>query len=440
MAPLAQDIAGSGGDDDDGELVLAVQRGDVDAFAQLYRRHYHSVRRACERRLSDIHEADEVSQAAFVRAFERIHQCGGERRFGPWVHVIARSLCMDTFRAHARVEPREEPLSGGYDHRPNEPEESLLSSERADQVHQALASLPDRQRRAVIARDWEGLRPGEIAERLDLSVGAVDSLLLRARRRLVLSYRRLAGEGGGGAVTVPIRPAMAGFGVAVALGSQSVLAAAAHAVQGTASRAAGGVVSAVVAVAVSLGPGPAPAPEPVPDPPAAATVVAVPPDPVLPLLVRTAPTREAPGAPPRPGPSPLAPEVSRQADRPVAADVADVAPAEPAATAMAVAGAATAAGDPSAPPPTSDRRRSTPPAPPPPALSPAPATPADIVDTEPSPLAASAVVEAPAAVDTEKTVAPPPPAPQRPEAPAPSVEAPSASVAPALQLPVVAPD
>ena len=175
----------------DGVLVLAVQRGDGDAFAELFRRHYPAVRKACARRLFDAHDADEVAQAAFVRAYERIDQCAGERRFGPWVHVIARSLCMDAFRAQARVEPCEQPLAGERDHRPNEPEESLLRRERVAQMQQALDSLPDRQRRAVIARDWEELRPGEIADRLGLSVGAVDSLLLRARRRL-------AGEGGGG--------------------------------------------------------------------------------------------------------------------------------------------------------------------------------------------------------------------------------------------------
>jgi RNA polymerase sigma-70 factor, ECF subfamily len=171
-----------------------MQEGEGDAFAELYRRHYEAVRRACARRLSNSHEADEVAQATFVRAYERIAQCAGDRRFGPWVHVIARSLCMDAFRAKARVEPREEPLAGGHDHRPNEPEESLLHQERSAQLRQALASLPDRQRRAVIARDWEELRPGEIADRLGLSVGAVDSLLLRARRRLALAYRLVAGD------------------------------------------------------------------------------------------------------------------------------------------------------------------------------------------------------------------------------------------------------
>jgi RNA polymerase sigma-70 factor (ECF subfamily) len=180
---------------DDCALVQAVQAGDGDAFAELFRRHYPSVRTACARRLYDPVEADELAQAAFVRAFERIDQCRGERHFGAWVQVIARSLCMDAFRAQARVEPREQPVTGRSDHRPNEPEESLLTRERDAQVQEALDALPDRQRRAVIARDWEGLRPGEIADRLGLSIGAVDSLLLRARRRLALSYRRLAGEG-----------------------------------------------------------------------------------------------------------------------------------------------------------------------------------------------------------------------------------------------------
>jgi RNA polymerase sigma-70 factor (ECF subfamily) len=180
---------------DDGALVQAVQAGDGNAFAELFRRHYPSVRKACNRRLYDSVEADEMAQAAFVRAFERIAQCRGDRHFGPWVHVIARSLCMDAFRAKARVEPREQPLTGRSEHRPNEPEESLLTRERSAQVHEALDALPDRQRRAVIARHWEGLRPGEIADRLGLSVSAVDSLLLRARRRLALSYRHLAGEG-----------------------------------------------------------------------------------------------------------------------------------------------------------------------------------------------------------------------------------------------------
>lgn len=184
---------------DDGALVLAVQQGDALAFSALFRRHHPAVRRACARRLHDPVEADEIAQAAFVRAFERIHQCRGERRFGAWIQVIARSLCLDAFRARARVEPRAQPMAGHEPGRSDGPEDSVLRREQVAHVRAALATLPDRQRDAVIARDWDEMRPGEIAERLGLSVGAVDSLLLRARRRLALAYLRRAGE-------VPVGP------------------------------------------------------------------------------------------------------------------------------------------------------------------------------------------------------------------------------------------
>ena len=263
---------------DEGALVNAVQQGDGEAFAELFRRHYPAVHRACSRRLSDSVEADEMAQAAFVRAYERIDQCVGDRRFGPWVQVIARSLCMDAFRAQARVQPWEQPPASGREHRPNEPEESVLSRERAAQVQEALASLPDSQRLAVVARDWDELRPGEIADRLGLSVGAVDSLLLRGRRRLALAYRRLAGEGGGGATVLPVRSAAATVALALAVAPQAVMAgtaAAANAVHDGASKAADGVVSAVVSLALGISGASAPEPPPPVEAPAAVTTVVV---------------------------------------------------------------------------------------------------------------------------------------------------------------------
>lgn len=269
--------------DDDGALVTAVQHGDLEAFSELFRRHYPSVRRACARRLRDPHEADETAQAAFVRALERIATCDGERRFGRWVHVIARHLCVDAQRSRNRVEPREEPFEGRPERRPNDPEESLLTAERAAHVHAALGSLPERQRDAVIARDLDDLRPPEIADRLGLSVGAVDSLLLRARRRLAVAYRHVAGEGGGAATAITSAAASVGATMLVRpAGVVSGAVAAAHVVQGTATevadtistlpgaRAAGGVVSAVVGAAMALtGTTASPPAGPVPDRPPA---------------------------------------------------------------------------------------------------------------------------------------------------------------------------
>lgn len=200
--------------DDDSSLVLAVQQGDTDAFGELFRRHYQSVRRVCARRLGNIGEADEVAQGAFVRAYERIDQCGGERRFGAWVQVIASRMCIDVLRARARTTPEEEPVKGDLAVGPNAPEEALLSHERSDHVHLALASLPARQREVVIARHLEDRRPGEIAAALGMSIGAVDSLLLRARKRLATSYQSVATDSGITNLSTAAAATLAGSGVA----------------------------------------------------------------------------------------------------------------------------------------------------------------------------------------------------------------------------------
>lgn len=173
---------------DDSALVAAAQQGDRDAFAELFRRHYSTVRRVCARRFGNANDADEVAQAAFVRAFERLHQCEGERRFGAWVQVIAYNLGADARRHHARSLLTDEPVTGDAALGPNHCEDHVLQAEREAEVRELLDRLPPRQREVIIARDLEGQRPGEIAASLGLSLGAVDSLLLRARRRMAVAW------------------------------------------------------------------------------------------------------------------------------------------------------------------------------------------------------------------------------------------------------------
>ena len=265
--------------EDDSVLVRAVQGGDLEAFSQLFRRHYADVQRSCARRMSCPLEAEEIAQAAFVRALERIEQCSGERQFGGWVQIIARHMCVDALRARSRVVPRESPMSEHHaDGR--EPQDSLLDRERSDDVRRALDTLPPRQRQAVTARAL-GTGPGQIADDLGLSVGAVDSLILRGRRQLALAYRRVAGEGGSTA-TVTSASAAASLLAAFCIGSTRLLggvAAAAEAGRDLMRPVASGLTGAIMAVSVAItGSGPATAPEPATNPaaPPAAVVVADP--------------------------------------------------------------------------------------------------------------------------------------------------------------------
>lgn len=199
--------------DDDDALVIAAQAGDGDAFAQLFRRHYEPVRRVCARRLGGAGEADEVAQAAFVRAYERLDQCAGERRFGAWVQVIALRLCGDLRRAAARTTPMADP-GPAAEPGPDACVDAVLRQERAAAVRCALGTLPPRQRAVLVARDVHGRRPGDVAAVMAVSVGAVDSLLLRARRRLLLACRASGVENGAASLSLTTTTAAAGSAAA----------------------------------------------------------------------------------------------------------------------------------------------------------------------------------------------------------------------------------
>ena len=182
---------------DDAALVRAVQAGNVGAYAVLYRRHEPAVRRLCTRWLHNDAAVDEVVQAAFVRAFEHIDRCNGESRFSGWVQVIAQRICIDTARAALRAEARAERAANAGPKTAEDPAETVMLHEQVDALQFAIAALPRRQREVVVARLVEGRRPSEIAATLGMSIAAVDSLLLRARRKLASAYGAVADERGG---------------------------------------------------------------------------------------------------------------------------------------------------------------------------------------------------------------------------------------------------
>ncbi len=101
--------------DRDRLLVLRHQQGDVEAFEELYRRYHGRLVAYCTRRVGDRHTAEELAQEAFVKALRAMPRFAGERRFYPWMTVIAQRLCIDHHRRSSRVEPIAEPDAGIID-------------------------------------------------------------------------------------------------------------------------------------------------------------------------------------------------------------------------------------------------------------------------------------------------------------------------------------
>ena len=170
--------------DRDRDLVELHQAGDRYAFTELYALHYGRLVRFCWRLTRDSHAAEEVAQEAFARAFASVHRLEGERRFYPWLTVIARRLVIDRVRERGRFEFHAD-LEAGFS-RPAED----IAVQRIDGDHVAMAfgRLSDRHQDVLRLRDWEGLSYDAIAARLGVPSTTVAPLLHRARQSLRREY------------------------------------------------------------------------------------------------------------------------------------------------------------------------------------------------------------------------------------------------------------
>jgi RNA polymerase sigma-70 factor (ECF subfamily) len=175
----------------DRELVQQYQAGDEAAFEALYRCYFERLYRFCLRRVGDPHEAEEVAQEAFTRAYRFLPELSGDRRFYPWLSVIAARLCVDTHRRRARSEPAEIIDLGAYDGG----QERIIQAVDADLIRQAIGRLSATHRQVLALREEKGWSYQHIAEHLDVSLGTVEARLFRARKALRREFDSLADPG-----------------------------------------------------------------------------------------------------------------------------------------------------------------------------------------------------------------------------------------------------
>ncbi|HEY2428857.1 MAG TPA: RNA polymerase sigma factor, partial [Acidimicrobiales bacterium] len=171
----------------DRALVERAQGGDDDAFTELYTRYFGRLVRFSAKRIGDVHEAEEIAQEAFVRAYRALPTFAGERRFYPWITVIASRLCVDTLRRRGRVEVGEvgegEFLDVGFERLDSEGD--LLT------LHAAMGNLTGRHREVLDLRERQGWSYQHIADHYQVSLGTVEALLWRARKALRREFTAL---------------------------------------------------------------------------------------------------------------------------------------------------------------------------------------------------------------------------------------------------------
>lgn len=174
----------------DRSLVERVQLGDEEAFSELYRRHYQRLYRYCLYRLGEPNEAQDVVQEAFTRAWINVPRVQGDLRFYPWLRTIAGNLCTDVGRRLARVQPAVTVDPGVTDGG----QERVIDRVDLALLEEALSRLPERHREVLELREADGMSYEQLADRTGTTVGAVESLLWRARQGLKRQFAVVNGD------------------------------------------------------------------------------------------------------------------------------------------------------------------------------------------------------------------------------------------------------
>lgn len=182
--------------EDDQQLVERVQRGDKRAFDLLVLKYQHKILGLVVRFVHDSHEAQDVAQEAFIKAYRALGNFRGDSAFYTWLYRIAvntaKKFLMDMRRdpvltesALAPAQDDDETFRNRHEPSTDEtPETILAAQEIAAAVQEAMAALPEELRQAVTLREIEGLSYDEIAQAMACPIGTVRSRIFRAREAI----------------------------------------------------------------------------------------------------------------------------------------------------------------------------------------------------------------------------------------------------------------
>ena len=187
----------------DVELVRAYRAGDIHAFEELHRRYVGSIYRLVRRKLGDALLAEDIAQETFLKALRMLDRVDDSFNFGGWVHTVARNLCFDELRRRRRdlrVEESDDDDSDLLASLPStsrsfDPVQVQESNEMRRQVWTVSQRLPEKYRLVLTLRELQGLSYRHIAQLLDMSESAVETLLYRARLRFKEEFVALEASG-----------------------------------------------------------------------------------------------------------------------------------------------------------------------------------------------------------------------------------------------------
>jgi len=167
---------------DDEGLMLAIQAGDAKAYEAAVHKHVKPISHFAFRMLGSSKDTEDITQETFLRLWTHADTWQSEKAsVSTWLHRIAHNLCIDYLRRDkSGISSEYEDEHEGSDRPADAPEKT----QQLDALKRALQELPERQRSAIVLSHYQGFSNKEIAQIMDITVDALESILARARRGL----------------------------------------------------------------------------------------------------------------------------------------------------------------------------------------------------------------------------------------------------------------
>ena len=158
--------------------------GDRQAFERLYRLHVNRIFSLCTRMVGDRTRAEELTQDAFVRAWEKLDQFRGDSAFGTWLHRLAVNVVLNDRQTENRRRGRLDDSVEDVDTVAHGAVRVEVPPGLSIDLERAIAGLPPGARRVFVLHDVEGYTHDEIGELLGVTAGGCKAQLHRARMLL----------------------------------------------------------------------------------------------------------------------------------------------------------------------------------------------------------------------------------------------------------------
>ncbi|MBS2211184.1 RNA polymerase sigma factor [Carboxylicivirga mesophila] len=174
------------------ELIDQINQGDTAAFRQLLELHHRKVIHICLSFVNDPHDAEDIAQEVFIEMFRSLKNFRKDASVSTWLYRLSVNKSLDFIRQSKR-QKRGSGKVGLMEKNDLErlsisnrqmPSDGMEEDDKKKLLYMAIEQLPERQKKAIILSQIKELKQQEVAEIMETTIASVESLLVRAKRKL----------------------------------------------------------------------------------------------------------------------------------------------------------------------------------------------------------------------------------------------------------------